>query len=284
MKPDRVRTLWHCLEHLHVLSYFDEGCRIANREVGLKGFWMGYFASRAAPLGPVGPSVVEALFFNFSPTMVRRSIPAAWSLAEPSAIIDSRGLAASEALVRTVPGIEGIASRVVPMLETCVRNAPGSGRPLFSSNRDVVTSEDPVGSLWQLATTLREHRGDAHVCVLCSEGLSGCEPHQLIAAESDMPAEVLRDNRGWSEGEWRSAARLLTERGLLDGRGKLTFAGREVREEIELATDELAAMAYAAIGDTGVEELIEHLYEPARVISGSGIVPYPNPVSLPPLP
>jgi hypothetical protein len=267
-----------------MVTYFDEGCRIANRDAGLKGFWMGYFASRAAPLGPVGPGVVEALFFNFTPTMVRKSIPVAWSLSEPSAIVESRRHAASDALVRAVPGIEEVASRVVPVLDTCVRSAPGSGRPLFCANRDVVPSEHPVESLWQLATTLREHRGDGHVWVLGSKGLSGCEPHHLIAAESGIPAEVLRDNRGWSEEEWQSAGDLLVQRGLLDDRVKLTPAGNRMREEIELAIDELAATAYPAVGDAGVEELIERLYPPARVISRSGIVPYPNPAGLPPFP
>ena len=45
-----------------------------------------YFASRAAPLGPVPAEVVIATFFNFNPDMVRAAIPAAWSVAAPAAI------------------------------------------------------------------------------------------------------------------------------------------------------------------------------------------------------
>ena len=52
------------------------------RDVGLRGFWMGYpFVGRAAPLGAVGPAVVTATFFNFHPEMVRRAIPDAWLFA-----------------------------------------------------------------------------------------------------------------------------------------------------------------------------------------------------------
>ena len=63
-KADAARRLWLRLEHIAAVSYFDSGCIEALRAIGLRDFWMGYFASRAAPLGPVGPGVVEALFFN----------------------------------------------------------------------------------------------------------------------------------------------------------------------------------------------------------------------------
>ena len=37
-----------------------------------------YFATRAAPLGPVSAPVVVATFFNFSPAAVSMWIPAVW--------------------------------------------------------------------------------------------------------------------------------------------------------------------------------------------------------------
>jgi len=51
---------------------------------------MGYFASRSAPMGAVGPQVVTATFYNFNPELVARHIPRAWSLATPAAVLAAR--------------------------------------------------------------------------------------------------------------------------------------------------------------------------------------------------
>ncbi len=275
--------MWQCLEHLHAVTYFDAGCRQAATSVGLRGFWMGYFGSRAAPLGPVGPGVVEALFFNFSPAMVRRSIPDAWSRSEPSSIIEARGRAAAVALRDLVPGIEEVALDVNARLETCVAGAAGSARPLFCANRDVEGSDDAVSRLWQLATTLREHRGDAHVAALAAGGLSGCEPHLLLVAERGYPPSVLQDNRGWTPEEWGASRDALVERGLIARDGDLSQAGQRLRDGIEATTDHLAAAAYDPIGGAGLDHLIEQLHSPAAVVAGSGVIPYPNPIGLPPV-
>ena len=72
--------LWMAVEPVHAVIYFATECRDSLRTVGLRRFWPGYFGARAAPLGPVGPATVSALFFNFHPSMVSQSIPEAWSL------------------------------------------------------------------------------------------------------------------------------------------------------------------------------------------------------------
>jgi Helix-turn-helix family len=279
----QARRLWQCLEHLHAVTYFDERCRQAVRSLGLRGFWMGYFGSRAAPLGPVGPGVVEALFSNFAPAMVKRSIPDAWSYAAPSSIVEIRGRAAAAALRNLVPGIEEIAPEANARLATCVDEAPASARPLFCANRDVEASDDAVARLWQLATALREHRGDAHVAVLAASGLTGCGPHLLLAAERGYPPRVLQDNRGWSNEEWDSAREALVERGLIGHEGALSHAGQSLRDEIEATTDRLAATAYDPLGEAGTEHLIDQLHGPAAAIATSGVLPYPNPIGLPPV-
>ena len=50
-----VRDFWRLLEPIHAVVYFSPEPLAALREAGYRGFWMGYFANRAAPLGPVGP-------------------------------------------------------------------------------------------------------------------------------------------------------------------------------------------------------------------------------------
>ena len=99
--PALARRLWQRLELIHAVTYFSPEPVNGLREAGYKGFWMGYFAGRAAPLGPVGPAVVTALFYNFAPSRVARALPDAWDFAPPEAALAARlhglgrGLAAS---------------------------------------------------------------------------------------------------------------------------------------------------------------------------------------------
>ena len=78
------------IEAVHAVTYFAPESRDQLAATGLRGFWMGYFAARAAPLGAVGPALVSATFFNFHPSMVERAIPDAWTFAEPSAVLLAR--------------------------------------------------------------------------------------------------------------------------------------------------------------------------------------------------
>ena len=85
MEASYARRIWQLLESLHAVTYFADECRQANVNVGLKGFWMGYFASRAAPMGAETPGVDQATFFNFHPAMVRRAIPMPGPTPRPTA-------------------------------------------------------------------------------------------------------------------------------------------------------------------------------------------------------
>ncbi|MFF0632122.1 hypothetical protein ACFYTS_06430 [Nocardia sp. NPDC004151] len=51
-----ARDLWRVLEPLHAVTYCAADCIAANKAVGLRGFWMGYFAARSAPFGTAGPA------------------------------------------------------------------------------------------------------------------------------------------------------------------------------------------------------------------------------------
>jgi uncharacterized protein YjeT (DUF2065 family) len=299
-----ARRVWQVMEPAHAVTYFAPESREANRAVGLRGFWMGYFASRAAPLGAVSAGVVEGTFYNFHPAMVRRAIPDAWAYATPDAVLRARGEAATAALRRVAPSAAKTAPELVPLLERVVAAADGAGRPLFAANRGLVGSDtdsdtgtgegtgtgtgegtgagDPVGALWQATTALREHRGDGHVALLTAEGLDGCEVHVLFAAAAGgAPEQTLRDNRGWSEADWRAAAARLTARGLLDGAGRPTAEGHALRTRIEARTDALAARPYYdALGREERERVLELLVPVAAEVVASGAIPFPNPMGL----
>ena len=225
--------MWQNLEHLHAVTYFAPECRDAPQALGLSGFWAGYFACRAAPMGAVPAGAVEATFFNFHPARVRKAIPGAWAIVAPEQLVRSRAEAAAAALRRLVPDAEGLARDITPLLARCVQSADGAGRVLFSCNRELAGPDDPVEMLWQLTTTLREHRGDGHVALLTSEGLDGCEAHVLSAATAGAPGELYRSSRGWSEQEWAEATDRLVHRELLDPVGAPTERGTMLRQDIE---------------------------------------------------
>jgi hypothetical protein len=281
MKPALARTIWRHVEAINAVAYFSPESGEAAARLGLKGFWMGYFALRAAPLGPVGSAVVEATFFNFHPDRVRRAIPDAWRYAGPGEILAVRSPAAAASLRRilTEPDAERLASSALPVLRDVVGNASPFGRPLFAANRDVDAPPDPVAALWQAATTLREHRGDGHVALLTGADLEGCEAHALLAACANIPPGTFWQSRGWTADDWEAAIDRLRSRGLLARDGTPTSSGRELHEQIESRTDELALRAYEPIGSDRCRQLLGFLEPATRRLAPE--MPFPNPIGLP---
>jgi Helix-turn-helix family len=270
-----ARRLHQRLETIHAVTYFAEESHAAAADLGLKGFWMGYFAFRAAPLGPVGPPVVEAVFANFAPRRVRRALPDAWSHTTPEACLQARRDSAVAALRRVAPDELAAAPWVVDHLAEIVVRADHLGRPLFAANREQGVPDEPVAALWHLATCLREQRGDGHVAVQAASGLDPVEMHLIYAAGSGPPGELLRTTRDWTVEEWAEGVERLVGRGLLSDETTLTAEGEALHRHIEDTTDTLAARS---LGD--VDELVEGLTPLARAISGSGVLPFPNPVGV----
>lgn len=284
MDPRLARDLWHSLETINAVTYFAPECREAPAQLGLRGFWMGYFACRAAPLGAVPPGVVEATFANFHPDRVRRALPDAWTLARPDDVVAARGAAAAAALRRLLgdQGAVGLAHGVLAPTREAIAGADPTGRPLFAANRDLGPTGDPVADLWQAATTLREHRGDGHVALLVASGLGGCEAHVLFVADEGGTAEAYQQSRGWSQGDWEAAVTRLVARGLLTPEGTTTDAGRDLRSDVERRTDELAVVPYLGLGEERVADLLEALAPARDRIAASGEISFPNPMGLPP--
>jgi hypothetical protein len=252
-----VRRTWRTLEPLHGMIYFAPEADAAYRQLGLTGR-MGYFASRAAALGPVRAEVVVATFYNFNPQVVRKAIPAAWSLASPADILDAR-LNAVDTTLRRVLG-DAIDSPEMSQAAALAREAAEavsgelSGRPLYAAHTALPWPDAPHLVLWHAATLLREFRGDGHLAALLAAGLTGIEALVTHAATGAVPAETLRVTRGWTEADWAAAESRLEDRGRLRD-GSLTDQGRREREAIEEATDRMATAPYAALGDDRCQEL-----------------------------
>jgi hypothetical protein len=253
----------------------------------LRGFWSGYFAARAAPLGPVGAGVVTAAFYNFAPTMVARAVPGCWDVVAPPTLCRVRAIAAADALAQLC-GVEARSTLVgaLPLLRRALAGCDASGRVMGGANRNlwpVIAPALGTGGLaeaWQACTALREHRGDGHVAALVSHGVDGIGAHLLAAGTKGIPAAVLRDNRGWSEEEWEAATAALATVGLLHSDGRATDAGRTVHAAVEELTDRLAAPAYAGLGDGALADLSGALGACAADIVASGVLPFPNPMGL----
>lgn len=279
----RARDLWVRIESIHAVTYFAPESAAAATDAGLKGFWMGYFGFRAAPMGPVSAGVVEASFANFAPAMVARSIPDAWSYAQPEALVAARARAAATALRAASPDAEAMATSLNPVLRRVVQQGVGLGRPLFAANAALAPLADPVEQLWQLCTTLREHRGDGHVAALAAAGIDGCQAHQLLIADQGLPPEVFFDNRGWDEAHQAEALAGLEARGFIEG-SDLTERGRALRRSVETVTDARASAPYeAALAATEHRDLVGRLTPLARAVQVGGIIPFPNPMGLPQL-
>ena len=274
------REWWLQYEVVHAVVYFDPECLAAMDGLGLRGIWMGYFAGRVAPLGPVGPAPVTAAFFNFHPDRVRRSLPDAWTLARPADVWATRTHAAARVLRRVNPEVAATAPALVSSLRALFDGVPDAGRPLFAATRATGEPADPVESLWYWCTCLREHRGDGHVAALTAVGLDGCEALVLFAASEGVPVELLRTSRGWSEGEWAYARHRLVRRGLLDADG-ITQSGLGLRRWIESTTDDLAGMVTGRVEAADATALFEGLSSVAATVHAAGVIAYPNPMGLP---
>ncbi|MGH9046446.1 MAG: SCO6745 family protein [Acidimicrobiales bacterium] len=279
MEPRRARDFWQLFEPVHALVYFAPECVNGMKEIGLKGFWMGYFAGRAAPMGAVGPAVVDATFYMFGPSMVHRAIPDAWGFASADTVLEARRANAALALRRLCRGVDDDAAALVALIAPHVERAGGGGRTLFSANRELGVPEDPVEGLWQLATCLREHRFDGHVAALVTHGLSGLEATLLFARAQGLDDELFSANRGWSGAQWQEAIDALEARGLLDGE-RPSDVGRSLREEVEAITDQLAADLFAH-ASSNLDAIEAGLARVASAITRAGAIPYPNPIGLP---
>jgi hypothetical protein len=278
--PALARRFYDRFEPVHAVTYFAPEARAALDGLGYRGFWMGYFAARSAPLGIAPPEVVTAIFYNFAPERVAKALPAAWQIAGPEAALLARRESAVAALRRYSLGAGENIVLAAELAGRAARGAPVDGRPLFAANLALAWPDDPLAALWHATTLLREHRGDTHVTLLGAAGISGRESNVLHAAAGGVPRDYIARARDYDEASWRHHEQRLAERGLLNDDGSLTAAGRELKDHIESTTDALALSALDALGDDEVETLFKTLTPITRAVVAGGDVPDLTPMAL----
>jgi hypothetical protein len=276
------RELWRRLETLHAVTYFAPEPREAATALGIRGFWRCYFGYRAAPLGACSAGTVTAAFFGFAPSMVERAVPSVWDLASPLALIQARSTSAAAALRRLAgEELDAILADdwLLAALDAASHSGSPGGRPLFAANRNLGRPDDPVAALWQLATNLREHRGDSHVNAWATSGLTALEVAVLFVADGGTSRDALQPNRGWTDAEWADTTALLEQRGLLAD-GTITDHGVTVRAEVERVTDELAEQPFEGLDLDDRQRLLDVLEGPARAVGRSSTIPAINPMGV----
>ncbi|HTX97374.1 MAG TPA: hypothetical protein VME67_22565 [Mycobacterium sp.] len=278
--PVLARRFFDRFEPVHAVTYFAPEARAALDELGYRGFWMGYFAARSAPLGMAPPELVTAIFYNFAPERVAKALPAAWHIAGPDAALRARQQSAVVALRRYGLSADENVRIAAELAGKAARQAPLDGRALFAANLALPWPDNPLAALWHATTLLREQRGDGHVAALTAAGISGRESNVLHAAAGRVGREYVARTRDYDETTWRHHEQRLAERELLDGDGTLTPAGRELKADIESTTDALALSALDPLTDDEVETLFQALTPITRAVVAGGDLPDLTPMAL----
>lgn len=277
LDPAAARHAWRMAEPLHAMIYFAPEAQERYAALGLVEP-AGYFATRAAPLGAVGPQPVSAAFFNFNPALVSRVLPDVWQRFSPAAALQTRLAAADAALTRAlgdaVHGTEVAEAAALARRAAEAAGAHPEGRPLFAAHAALPWPDAPHLVLWHAQTLLREFRGDGHVAALTVAGLSGLQALVLHVATGEGHKTFQRRSRGWSPEQWADAVRQLQSDGLLDAGEEpaLTDTGRAQRAAVEAATDRLAIPAYAPLGADGCARLAELARPLSRAVVAAGLL------------
>jgi hypothetical protein len=270
--PAAARRFHQLVEPIHLVTYSADEPTDALTALGLRNYWDGYFAGRAAPLGRVPAEVVHAVFYNFADGEAARHIPRVWATLTPEAALAARERGSVAALRRILgdladdPGL----ARAADLATRAAIGAPTEGRTLYAALRALPVPDEPVARLWHAATLLREHRGDGHIAALVAAGIGGTQAHVLHALSENIPAEKFGRVHHLAADRLARVVDGMRARGLVDAEGWLTDAGRTAKERIESVTDELAAPAYASLEPSELDQLAADLTPISAALDAAG--------------
>ena len=267
-----ARRLHRLVEPIHLVTYFSDEPTGALMALGLRNYWDGYFAGRAAPLGRVPAEVVHAVFYNFADGEVARHIPRVWGTATPEAALAAREQGSAAALRRILGGLADTSAlaRAADLATRAATSPPTEGRVLYAALRALPVPDEPVARLWHAATLLREHRGDGHIAALVAAGIGGTQAHVLHALAENIPAEKFGRVHHLAPDRLARVVDGMRARGLIDASGWLSDAGRKTKERIESVTDDLAAPTYASLQPSELDQLIADLEPISATLDAAG--------------
>jgi hypothetical protein len=216
-----------------------------------------YFTSRGSLMGHVPGELVAAAFAVFNPEVVVPSVAFGWSITDARTIVEARDDGAIAQLERILGSEPDGAARAHELLARACAPLRPEGRPLFAGVLSQPMPSSHLGAAWRLGDMLREYRGDSHTAAWISAGLDATEIGLLSELYWGLPMRSYSRTRAWTDAQFDAAHERLQSRGLVDDTG-FTAAGRELREEVEVATDRQMACMVSALGDD-LPELVDIL-------------------------
>ncbi len=220
-----------------------------------------YFCSRGSLLGQVPGELIAAAFAVFNPVAVVAAVNYGWTLTDAQTICTARDSGAIAQLHRILGEQPNGAQRACEILQGAVAPLRPEGRPLFAGVLAQTTPDSVVGKVWRLGDMLREYRGDSHTAAWISAGLDATEIGLISELYWGLPMRSYSRTRAWTDADFDAATERLTSRGLV-AEGALTILGRELRENIEIQTDQQMR--------TMVESLGNRLHEVCDIIEPWG--------------
>ncbi|MEO8107328.1 MAG: hypothetical protein ABI720_08410 [Actinomycetes bacterium] len=208
--------------------------------------WQLYFLARHGVLGDVDPDVVLAAAFVFPADHLRREWTAARVVMEPD-----------EALRRYLGlchlwGTEkltgfGDIDRLTVLGMKVINASSVVGLPLFAGWRALPLPEDPAQRCAQVMQVLREHRGSCH-----GVALAALQMDPLMAIMTNQGGEANAREYGWQPPFPTPTAQ-----------------DAELRDRVEVLTDDLVAVAYDGLTAAEQSELVT-LLEAAHTYAFGG--------------
>ena len=212
--------------------YFTPNAIEVGKSMGLKGMEF-YVAGRGGSLGDCEGSVVAAAFGYFNPVIIN----AAWSLAtakQPARVIGDAHYEVAAHLGREkltdLPGL----TEFTAAMEKVFDAADPDGFALFAAFKSMPLAQDTPGRAMQLAASLREFRGSAHLIAIRAVGLTSKQAHYV-----KRPNDV--KGFGWGE----------------DDAPVVDDQVRALMVEAEKLTDALCIPAYAVLNDAECKALVD---------------------------
>ena len=254
-----ARALGGALEPLVGQVYFSPECHANYVNLGFQpspGVMNGvampemvsYFTSRGSLMGQVPGELVAAAFAVFNPVIVIPAVTAGWQITDARTVCAARRDGAVAHLERILGAAPAGVDDVRTVLQRAIDVLRPEGRPLFAGALSQAIPATDLAVVWHFGDMLREFRGDCHTAAWIAAGLDATEIGLLTELFWGLPLKSYSRTRGWSEDDFAAAIERLEHRGLVRD-GAFTTAGREVREQVEVATDLQLAAVVRALGD-----------------------------------
>ena len=225
-----------------------------------------YIATRASSLAVAGNAAVAAAFYSISPPFISMCLDNCRTHTTFEAAEGARNDGVVAGLRAHVPEICDELATLAESLWAAADALPIAGRVLSATLRERPRPDDPLLSAWLAVNCIREWRGDTHWAIQTAEDIGQIEAGILDGAWRFYADDWLPRSRGADDATLGAAFAVLEQRGLATN-GAVNARGIEYRQELEDRLDDLASVAWRALGEQHTTQFLD-LVEPvgARLV------------------